>query len=84
TNYRLGRLPLVIGMPVVIGSNYDVQSGVVNGTTGILRKIRYRLDENNMQHLVSCVVEYPHLNGLDYLPHLTANQVAVIEDTVSM
>ncbi|KAJ3816276.1 hypothetical protein F5878DRAFT_521403, partial [Lentinula raphanica] len=84
TNYRLGRLPLVIGMPVVIGSNYDVQAGVVNGTSGILRKIRYRMDENSMRHLVSCVVECSHLKGFDYLPHLSTNEVAVVEDSVSM
>ncbi|KAJ3840147.1 hypothetical protein EV361DRAFT_801842, partial [Lentinula raphanica] len=84
TNHRLGRLPLVLGMPVIIGSNYDVQAGVVNGTSGILRKIRYRLDSDNQRHLVSCVVECSNLKDFDYLPQLTPNHVAVMEDTVSM
>ena len=36
TNLRLGRLLLVIGMPVMITHNFDVQSGIVNGSTGTL------------------------------------------------
>ncbi|KAJ3765260.1 hypothetical protein FB446DRAFT_628202, partial [Lentinula raphanica] len=61
-----------------------VQAGVVNGTVGILRHIRYRLDDEGSRHLVSCVVECDNLKGFDYLPHLASNEVAVVEDTVSM
>ncbi|KAH8795881.1 hypothetical protein DL96DRAFT_1480497, partial [Flagelloscypha sp. PMI_526] len=32
TEYRLTKIPLVIGMPVVVGLNFDVPGGVVNGT----------------------------------------------------
>ncbi|KAJ3836600.1 hypothetical protein F5878DRAFT_506688, partial [Lentinula raphanica] len=84
TNYRLGRLPLVIGMPVIIGCNYDVQSGIVNGTTGTLQKIRYRVDENGERHLVSCIVLCDHLRSFTNLTGLNKNEVPVLEDTVSM
>ncbi|KAJ3761502.1 hypothetical protein EV360DRAFT_37659, partial [Lentinula raphanica] len=84
TNYRLGRLPLVIGMPVIIGSNYDVPAGIVNGSKGYLRKVRFWVDENGDRHLVSCVVECPHLRDFQRLPNLGENEVPVIEDTVSM
>ncbi|KAJ7127737.1 hypothetical protein C8R44DRAFT_778727 [Mycena epipterygia] len=38
---RLGRLPLTIGMPVMITQNFDVENGIVNGATGIVKQIRY-------------------------------------------
>ena len=34
TNQRLGKIPLVIGMPVMIAQNYDVENRIVNGCTG--------------------------------------------------
>ena len=37
TNYQLGKLPLVLGMPVMFTQNFDVKSGIVNGSTGILK-----------------------------------------------
>ncbi len=46
TSQRLGMLPLVIGMPVMITQNFDIENGVINGVTGILEKIRYRLDDD--------------------------------------
>ncbi|KAJ3724888.1 hypothetical protein C8R42DRAFT_560325, partial [Lentinula raphanica] len=84
TNYRVGRLPLVIGMPVIVGSNYDVPAGIVNGTQGVLRKVRYWIDDIGDRHLVSCVVHCPHLRDFQNLPNLQKNEVAVMEDTVSM
>ena len=38
TNQRLRRMLLVIGMPVMICQNFDVEHGVVNGCTGTLKK----------------------------------------------
>jgi hypothetical protein len=39
TNQRLGKIPLVIGMPVIIAHNFDVEGGIVNGCQGLLKKI---------------------------------------------
>ncbi|KAG1799399.1 uncharacterized protein HD556DRAFT_1231589 [Suillus plorans] len=33
TNMRLGKIPLVIGMPVLVSQNFDVEGGIVNGST---------------------------------------------------
>ncbi|KAJ8515766.1 hypothetical protein ONZ45_g6853 [Pleurotus djamor] len=41
TNQRMGKLPLVRGMPVMIAHNYGVDVGVANGTVGTLNQIRY-------------------------------------------
>ena len=43
--HRLRCIPLVIGMPVVINQNFDVAAGVVNGSTGILCRVRYFEDD---------------------------------------
>ncbi|KAG1877561.1 hypothetical protein F4604DRAFT_1580737 [Suillus subluteus] len=45
TNQRLGAIPLAAGMPVMITQNFDVEGGVVNGLTGILKSIRFKLDD---------------------------------------
>jgi hypothetical protein len=50
TNSRLGKIPLVIGMPVMISQNFDVHGGVVNGCYGSLRSVRYRVDRNGNRH----------------------------------
>ncbi|EIM85241.1 uncharacterized protein STEHIDRAFT_42883, partial [Stereum hirsutum FP-91666 SS1] len=83
TSQRLGKIPLVIGMPVVISHNFDVDGGIVNGSTGILKKIRFYVDEQGDRHLRSCVVEV--LDSTDEkLPLLPEHHVAVLEDTTDM
>lgn len=81
TNYRLGKVPLVIGMPVMINQNYDVEGGIVNGTTGVLKKIRYRVGQDGLRHAISCVVESPSITASP-LPELGENCAAVLEDSV--
>ncbi|KAK0435101.1 uncharacterized protein EV420DRAFT_1233050, partial [Desarmillaria tabescens] len=56
TRHRLGRIPLVIGMPVMFLQNYDVDGGIVNGAAGTLEKIRYWTDDAGLRHAVSCVI----------------------------
>jgi hypothetical protein len=34
---RLGKFPLVIGMPVIVNQNFDISNGLVNGSFGYLR-----------------------------------------------
>ncbi|THU87490.1 hypothetical protein K435DRAFT_623865, partial [Dendrothele bispora CBS 962.96] len=58
----LGKIPLVIGMPVVITNNFDVSGGIVNGTYGVLKKIRYTCD-GQRRHATSCTVEVPSRIG---------------------
>ncbi|KAG2130948.1 uncharacterized protein EDB93DRAFT_1094601 [Suillus bovinus] len=44
TCQQLGKIPLVIGMPVIISHNFDVDGGVMNGCQGILKSVRYTVD----------------------------------------
>ncbi|KAF5343263.1 hypothetical protein D9757_015149 [Collybiopsis confluens] len=85
TNQRLGRIPLVIGMPVILTQNYDVSSGIVNGCCGTLKSVRYRLDGMGRRHALSCVIESDTvvqpaaLPGLDDVQHIVA-----LEDKTGM
>lgn len=84
TRYRLGRIPLVIGMPVMVMQNFDVNGGVVNGTIGTLSKIRFRTDrETGHRRLRSCVVRLPGLEGTK-LAELDEEEYPIMEDGVSM
>ena len=57
TGQMLGRLPLVLGMHIYILHNFNVVHGIANGTTGILRHIRYKLNTRNEQILTSCIIK---------------------------
>lgn len=80
TKQRLGQIPLVLGMPVIISQNFDVEAGVVNGCIGTLKKIRYRLDSLGRRHAISCVVHAPNTDG-ECLPNLPKQYVVALEDT---
>ncbi|KAG1808510.1 hypothetical protein EV424DRAFT_1328804 [Suillus variegatus] len=79
----MGRIPLVIGMPVMIGQNFDVGAGIVNGCIGNLESIRFSIDKNGQRHATSCIVHTPSTSG-DPLPRLAAHRSVVLPDTVDM
>ncbi|KAF8204731.1 hypothetical protein BJ912DRAFT_827724, partial [Pholiota molesta] len=83
TNQRLGKIPLVLGMPVMITQNYDVENGIVNGCTGILKKIRYREDNQGNRYATSCVIESETFTG-EPLTGLHPRQAVVLQDTTDM
>jgi len=83
TNQRLGALPLVIGMPVMICQNFDVEGGVVNGCIGSLEKVRYRIDHEGLRHAISCEIKAPSTTA-PTLPHLAPQHVVALHDTVDM
>jgi len=59
TGQRLGRIPLVLGMPILVSQNFDVEGGVVNGSKGTITQIRYHIDEENHRYLNSVVIHIP-------------------------
>ena len=83
TGQRLGKFPLVLGMPVIVNQNFDVGGGLVNGSFGYLREFRSQEDEDGTLSLKSCVVEIPDVK-CEPLPHLPPNHVAIVSDTVDM
>ena len=83
TEQRLGLLPLVIGMPVMICSNFDVCNGIINGCTGTLEEVRYTTDNDGNHHAHACVISLPDSQGTS-LTNLSIGEVPVLEDTCAM
>ena len=54
--------------------------GILNGSVGTLKKIRYYVDANGDRHLRSCVVEIPDSNA-DSVPGLGAQEFPILEET---
>ncbi|KAJ7130750.1 hypothetical protein C8R43DRAFT_896158, partial [Mycena crocata] len=79
----LGRIPLVIGMPVVIAQNFDVAGGVVNGCQGTLVSVRYRIGSDGKRYALSCVVDAPDTTD-GIIPGLPSHHVVALTDTVDM
>ncbi|KAJ3559970.1 hypothetical protein NM688_g18 [Phlebia brevispora] len=80
TGGLMGRIPLVLGMKVIISKNFDLEGGVLNGSIRILRKIRFKLNEYGERQLVSCVVYLPDSSTPD-IAGLHAKEVPVLEET---
>ena len=74
----------------MIAQNFDVQGGVVNGSQGILKKIRYTHDNIGNQILHLCIVELPQPEHNQSptpqhpMQHLLPNHVPIIPDTTDM
>ncbi|KAJ7086285.1 hypothetical protein C8R43DRAFT_826701, partial [Mycena crocata] len=83
TGSRLGMIPLVIGMPVVICQNFDVAGGVVNGCVGKLVSVRYETGQDGKRYAISCVVEAPDTNP-GILPDLPDHHVVSLRDTTNI
>lgn len=79
TKFLLGKLPLVEGMPVIIEKNFDVGGGVVNGTIGVLRSVRYIEGTAGERHATSAVVYVPDSSD-DVMPGLGPHERVVLED----
>jgi hypothetical protein len=80
---RLGKIPLVIGMPILVSQNFDVEGRIVNGSTGILRKVRYSLNDENQRVLKSCIIEISQSSD-EALPNLCPHEILIIEDSIEL
>ncbi|KAJ7886398.1 hypothetical protein B0H14DRAFT_2338219 [Mycena olivaceomarginata] len=84
TNQRLGRIPLVLGMPVSNDfPNFDVPGGVVNGCSGTLKSVRYRLDAKGRRHAISCVIKAPDTPP-GVIEGLADHHVVALEDIITV
>ncbi|KAG1839848.1 hypothetical protein C8R48DRAFT_621400, partial [Suillus tomentosus] len=83
TSQRLGKIPLVLGMPIILNQNFDVDAGIVNGCVGTLKSVRFREGVNGERHAISCVIKTLSTSP-DPLPHLASHESAVLQDTVDI
>ncbi|EPQ50024.1 hypothetical protein GLOTRDRAFT_25196, partial [Gloeophyllum trabeum ATCC 11539] len=79
----LGKIPLVPGMPVLVNQKFDIDGGIVNGSTGVLKRIRFFMDESGRRYLKSCIVEIS--DSMDRpLPHLMPHHVPILQDSTDL
>ncbi|KAI0077938.1 hypothetical protein K474DRAFT_1571563, partial [Panus rudis PR-1116 ss-1] len=84
TQQRLGKIPLILGMPVMICQNFDVNMGIVNGCIGTLKSLRYFIDGSSNRHATSCVVHCPDIEVDSTTTDLGDHDVVVLQDAVDM
>jgi hypothetical protein len=77
TGQRLGKIPLVLGMPIIINQNFDIEAGIINGCVGSLQSVHYTLRANGACHAISCVMSTPLKSG-EPLPYLMTHETAVL------
>ncbi|KAJ3548530.1 hypothetical protein NM688_g5285 [Phlebia brevispora] len=80
TKGLLGRIPLVLGMRVIISKNFDLDGGVLNGSIGTLRKVRYKINKFGERQLLSCVVYVPG-STIPCIDGLAPHEVPVLEES---
>lgn len=83
TKMRLGKLPLVIGMPVMITQNFNVPDGIVNGCNGILKRIRFKVDRQGRRYVTSCVIHAQDTSGKN-MHNLPNQHVVSLRDEVDL
>ena len=83
TEQRAGMLPLVISMPIMICSNFDIPNGVVNSCTGVLKEIQYMTDDCGQRHAHVCIVALPDPDR-HTLCNLAMGELPILEDATPM
>lgn len=79
TNQRLDKLPLAIGMPLMIVQYFDIPNGIFNGCTGTLASVRFTTDEYRNRHAHSCIIHTPDA-AKNQLPNLPKHHAVTLED----
>ncbi|KAG2045328.1 hypothetical protein BDR03DRAFT_802009, partial [Suillus americanus] len=79
----LGKIPLVIGMPVLVAQNFDVKGGIMNGSTGKLKKVRYTVNDEKQCVLRSCIVDINQSSD-EALPNPHPHEIPIIEDSMEL
>ena len=80
---RLGRIPLCIGMLVLVAQNFDMEGRIANGSHGTVKEICYFRDDHGTRYLKSCVVHIENSSS-DWMPHLAAHDVPILPDIIDM
>ncbi|KNZ73354.1 hypothetical protein J132_07652 [Termitomyces sp. J132] len=83
TKQCLGKIPLVLGMPVLVAHNFDVGGRITNGTRGTIKKITYTVDVHGIQHLMSVIIHCPEVDQTP-MQNLPAGYYPIIANSVTL
>lgn len=83
TSQRLSRIPICIGMPILVAQNFDVSGGITNGSQGVVKSVRYKLNKRGQRVLTSVVVTIDDSTG-DVMPELDEHDIPILCDSVTM
>ena len=67
----------------MINQNFDARAGVVNGSYGLLRRVRRFTDQGGRRYLKSCVVGIPDSIAVD-IPHLPEKHFSILPDVTEL
>ncbi|KAJ3537287.1 hypothetical protein NM688_g6714 [Phlebia brevispora] len=81
TKGLLGSIPLIPGMKVIVTKNFDVVAGVVNGSVGVLRDVRYHTNAAEEKNISSCLVAVPDADQ-HQMSEAQTDEVPILNDTV--
>lgn len=80
TNDSLGKLPLFIGMKVMVTENIAFSKGIVNGVEGVVHSIKYTRDDEGNRY---ASVVYLSVDGVEMgIPGVSSGIVPIFPETV--
>ena len=83
TSNRLNKLPIALGMPVIITTNIDLMEGIVNGTIGTVCVIDFTNVPNGNCILNHCIVHIPSAHTTA-MHGLFKHEHPILLDTISV
>ncbi|EMD32409.1 hypothetical protein CERSUDRAFT_37566, partial [Gelatoporia subvermispora B] len=83
TKHWSGKIPLVLGMPIMMNQNSNVEGGIINGSRGILKQIHYELNTHGEHVLTSCIVVLDSGSG-ECIIYLPLDHVPVLRNSVDI
>ncbi|KAF8340219.1 hypothetical protein F5887DRAFT_827430, partial [Amanita rubescens] len=75
------KIPLVVGMPVMLTNNVCVGSGIANGSIGFVHSILYKTSSDGRRVLTCCIVSFPKSSSAS-MPGLSPNLYPILPQTI--
>ena len=83
TQQCLGHIPLILGMPILISQNFNMEGGVVNRSRGTVSHICYHIDEHGYHHLLSVIIHISD-SSEELLGNLPPHDLPILADTTDI
>ena len=83
TQQQLGRVPLILGMPILVSQNFDVKGGIINGSQSTVSHIHYHVDDEGHHYLLSVVVHITDSTD-ENLSHLLPHNLPILADMTAI